>query len=55
MTSFWPDLQKTGTFVSAIPDAGRKKEKNEEEEEEEVDLRKMTYLHGDALVKSFLP
>ena len=27
MTSFWPDLQKLGTFVLAIPDADRKKGK----------------------------
>ena len=26
-TSFWPDLQKTGTFVPTIPDVGRKKGK----------------------------
>ena len=29
--------------------------KNEEEEKEEEDLRKMTYLHGGALVESFSP
>ena len=52
-TSFWSDLQKTGTFVPSILDAGRKKRKNEEEEEE--DLRKMTYLHGGTLVESFSP
>ena len=52
-TSFWSDLQKIGTFVPGIPNADRKKRKNEEEEEE--DLRKMTYLHGGALVESFSP
>ena len=41
----------------------KKKKKNEEEEEEEQkeekegeeDMRKMTYLHGGALVESFSP
>ena len=61
MTSFWYDFKKTRTFIPAIPDADRKKRKNEEEEEEEdeeeeeEDMRKMTYLHGGALVESFSP
>ena len=54
-TSFWPELQKTRTFVLAIPDACKKKRKNEEEEEEEEGPRKMTHMHGGALVESFAP
>ena len=63
MTSFWSSLQKTRTFVPAIPDAGRKngkmkrkkKRKMKKKRKEEEDIRKTTYLHGGALVESFSP